>query len=128
VLPPAAYDEQLDDPFEAARAALADHPEAQQLVTALAADFAVVQAGSVTDRASALNRIKTTEQALNKLTSCPARIHVNEDSMLEPVTVSARGYEQALTDLRAVTAFYRLHDRHHQLQALLLRAFTDRHG
>ena len=128
LVPAAAYDEQLDDPFDAARAALGDHPEAQRIVAALAADFAVVQEGSVTDRVSALSRIKAGELALNQLTSCPARIQVNEDSMLEPIAVSAHGYEQALADLRAVTAFHRLYDRHHVIRGLLLRAFIDRYG
>lgn len=128
LLPAAAYDEQLDDPFQLARQQLAGHPEAQALVAAVQADLAVMQAGSVSDRTAAIARIKNSELALNRLTSCPARIQVNEDAMLPVAQVSRQGYEQALADLTSVTAFHRLYDRHHTIRALLLRAFLDRYG
>ncbi len=128
LLPAAAYDEQLDDPFQAARQQLAGHPEAQALITTLEADLTVVGTGSVSDRVAALARIKNAELALNRMTSCPARLQVNEDAMLPLAQVSSRGYQQALDDLTAVTAFHRLYDRHHVLRALLQRAFLDRYG
>jgi len=123
-----AYDEQIDDPLPVAIALLAGHPQAQQSVARLQADLAVVAKASVAQRAAALARIKAAEVELNALTSRPARIQVNEDDMLAPVTVSTRGYERALSDLATVAAFHRSMDRHHLVRALMSRAFTDRYG
>ncbi|MFF2042834.1 lantibiotic dehydratase [Kitasatospora sp. NPDC058170] len=122
-------DEQAADPLPAAEKLLADeHPEAAGLVAAIRADLDLMARDSVGGRRAALTRIRTAETALNALSTCPARFQVNEDCLLEPATVSPEGYRRALADLGRVAAFQSLFDRHHEIRALLTRAFTDRFG
>ncbi|GAA1194729.1 hypothetical protein F4556_006729 [Kitasatospora gansuensis] len=122
-------DEQARDPLPAAEKLLAEHhPEAAATVAAIAADLDLMARDSVGGRRAALTRIRAAETALNELSSCPAKLQVNEDYLLEPGTVSPEGYRAALADLGRVTAFQSLFDRHHEIRALLTRAFTDRFG
>jgi Lantibiotic dehydratase, C terminus./Lantibiotic dehydratase, N terminus. len=122
-------DEQAADPLPPAEKLLAEHhPEAAATVAAIAADLDLMARDSVGGRRAALSRIRTAETALNELSTCPARLQVNEDYLLEPGAVSPEGYRAALADLGRVTAFQSLFDRHHEIRALLTRAFTDRFG
>jgi hypothetical protein len=122
-------DEQAADPVTPARELLAQrHPAAAQLLGNLRAALDLVSHGSVGERIAALARVRATEAALNDLTACPAKVHVNEDYLLPPGTVSARGYEPALADLARVTQFHTLFDRHNEIRAMLSRAFVDRFG
>jgi hypothetical protein len=122
------YDEQTDDPLPVAVELLAGYPDARRIVTGLRGDLAVVADAPVAQRSAALARIRSAEAELNRLTSRPARVQVNEDSLLDPIAVSARGYQQALDDLTAVAAFHGAMDRHHLVRALMVRAFVDRFG
>ncbi|AUG81640.1 hypothetical protein CFP65_7033 [Kitasatospora sp. MMS16-BH015] len=122
-------DEQAADPLPGAEKALAEHhPEAAATVAAVAADLDLMARDSVSGRRAALTRLRAAEAALNELSTRPAKLQVNEDYLLEPGTVSPEGYRQALEDLGKVAAFQGLFDRHHEIRALLTRAFTDRFG
>ncbi|MFE1322077.1 lantibiotic dehydratase [Kitasatospora phosalacinea] len=122
-------DEQAADPLPEAEKLLTEHhPEAAAAVAAVAADLDLMARDSVGGRRAALTRIRTAETELNRLSACPAKLQVNEDYLLEPAAVSPEGYRTALADLGRVTAFQGLFDRHHEIRALLSRAFTDRFG
>ncbi|MFJ5230369.1 lantibiotic dehydratase [Kitasatospora sp. NPDC088391] len=124
-----ALDEQLADPLPAARAVLSERsPEAVRVLDSVSRNLAEVAGGGVAARRSALARLREDEAGLNALSWRPAQLHVNEDLVLPPAPVSARGYEQALDDLAEVTGFLALFDRHHEVRALLGTAFTDRFG
>ncbi|MFC4147647.1 lantibiotic dehydratase [Micromonospora mangrovi] len=122
-------DEQAVDPVPAALGLLLDRdPTAAEEVAALGEALKLARRGSVGERIAALSRIRAVEGRLNERSAFPARLHVNEDYLLPPGTVSPAGYESALADLRTVTGFHAMFDRHHEIRALLVRAFVDRFG
>ena len=129
LLPGPAVAEQLVDPLPDARAVLCERaPEAVGALDSVAQSLADIAGSAVAGRRSALARLQEAETGLNALSWRPARLHVNEDLVLPPTPVSARGYEQALDDLAEVTAFLSVFDRHHEVRALLGTAFADRFG
>ena len=127
--PGPAIDEQLADPFPTARAALdgAD-PVAYQLVVEVEQQLGAVATAGLAGRRAALDGLRATETRINELTLRPARLHVNEDLVLPPVTVTDRGYRAALRDLADVTEYLSMFDWHHEMRALLATAVADRFG
>ena len=129
LLPGTVLDEQADDPLPAARELLRrDAPAAADTLAEVSAELRRIPAATVTERVAVLRRLESAEQILNALSTQPARLHINEDYVLDPVEVSADGYRQALDDLAEVTEFASLFDRHHELRALACTLFTDRFG
>jgi hypothetical protein len=124
-----AVDEQLDDPLPAAKALLRDpHPAAWQLIATVEEQLAELAGATLPGRRAALEQIRVAETRLNALTERPARLHVHEDLVLEPVAVTDRGYRLALDDLAAVTEYLSMFDWHHEVRALLATAVADRYG
>ncbi|MEV4613094.1 lantibiotic dehydratase [Kitasatospora sp. NPDC049258] len=129
LLPGPAVAEQLVDPLPAALAVLAERaPQAVPALDSVARSLAEIAGSGVAGRRSALARLEEAGTGLNALSWRPARLHVNEDLVLPPTPVCARGYEQALADLAEVTSFLSVFDRHHEVRALLGTAFADRFG
>ncbi len=129
LLPGTVLDEQAEDPLPAARELLRRHvPVAADELAAVSAELDRIPRATVTERVAVLRRLESAEQRLNALSLQPARLHINEDYVLEPVEVSTSGYRQALEDLAEVTEFTSLFDRHHELRALACTLFVDRFG
>ncbi|MFE4972630.1 hypothetical protein ACFRAR_10960 [Kitasatospora sp. NPDC056651] len=129
LVPAPLLDEQSTDLLAEATAALAPgHGRAAALLDGIGAELARAARGTVPERVAALSRIERAGRELNTLSAVPVRLRVNEDHLLPPARVSARGHDTALGELPAVGRFLHLFDRHHDVRALLVRAFTDRFG
>ncbi|GAA4839267.1 lantibiotic dehydratase [Kitasatospora terrestris] len=129
LIPAPLLDEQSTTLLADATAALATgHGRAAELLDGIGAELTRAARAAVPERVAALSRIERAGRELNTLSAVPVRLRVNEDHLLPPTPVSPGGHATALGELPAVGRFLHLFDRHHDVRALLVRAFTDRFG